>query len=80
MSLYAREAAERRPFEDALNPVRPYALTPPRRLPDDAKRRAQAEQRWALEMALRGINVGPTVIHGVHVQAGARTVRVAVGA
>jgi len=79
-SPYAREAADRRPIVDTISPVRPYVLAEPRRRPDDAKRRAQAERLWALEMAERGIDVGPTVIHGVHVGAGTRTVRVAVGA
>ncbi|WP_230396634.1 hypothetical protein [Streptomyces blattellae] len=79
-SPYAREAAERRPFVDTISPVRPYVLAEPRKRPDDPKRRAQAERLWALDMAARGIDVGPTVIHGVHVGAGTRTVRVAVGA
>ncbi|MFD8610540.1 hypothetical protein [Streptomyces sp. NPDC059631] len=79
-SPYAREAAERRPFVDTISPVRPYVLAKPCKRPDDPKRRAQAERRWALEMAERGIDVGPDVIHGVHVGAGTRTVRVAVGA
>jgi hypothetical protein len=78
MSPYAREAAERRPFTVTLNPVRPY-LTAPRQHLDDPKCLAQAERRWALEMALRGIDVGPTTIHGVHVRPGTRTLRVAVG-
>jgi hypothetical protein len=79
MSPYAREVAERRPFTVTLNPVRPY-VTAPRRHPDDPARLAQAERRWALEMALRGIDVGPTTIHGVHVHPGSHTLRVAVGA
>lgn len=79
-SPYAQEAAERRPFVDTISPVRPYVLAEPRKRPDDPKRRAQAERLWALDMAARGIDVGPTVIHGVHVGSGARTVRVAVGA
>ena len=78
-SPYAREAAERRPFTDTISPVRPYVLAEPRRRPEDPERRAQAERRWALEMAVRGIDVGPNVIHGVHLGAGSRTVRVAVG-
>ncbi|MGP3947238.1 hypothetical protein [Streptomyces sp. 7N604] len=78
-SPYVREAAERRPFMDTLSPVRPYVTTPARRRPDDPERGAQAERRWALEMALRGIDVGPATIHGVHVRAGSRTLRVAVG-
>lgn len=79
-SPYAREAAERRPFTDIISPVRPYVLAEPRKRPDSPERRAQAERRWALEMAERGIDVGPSVIHGVHVGAGTRTVRVVVGA
>ncbi|MEU9334060.1 hypothetical protein AB0D49_13010 [Streptomyces sp. NPDC048290] len=79
-SRYAREAAERRPFVDTVSPVRPYVLAEPRKRPDDPKRRAQAERLWALDMAARGIDVGPSVIHGVHVGTGTRTVRVAVGA
>jgi hypothetical protein len=79
-SPYAREAAERRPFTDDISPVRPYVLTEHRTRPDDPERRAQAERLWALDMTARGIDVGPTVIHGVHVAAGARPVRVAVGA
>lgn len=79
-SPYAREAAERRPFVDTISPVRPYVLAEPRKRPDSPERRAQAERRWALEMAERGFDVGPSVIHGVHVGAGTRTVRVAVGA
>ncbi|WP_338671845.1 hypothetical protein V1460_02490 [Streptomyces sp. SCSIO 30461] len=79
-SPYAREAAEKRPFVDTVNPVRPYVTAPPRRRPDNPEHRAQAERRWALDMAARGIDVGPSVIHGVHVGAGTRTVRVAVGA
>lgn len=79
-SPYAREVAEKRPFVDVLNPVRPYVAALPRRHPDHPERRAQAERRWALEMALRGIDVGPDMIHGVHVGAGVRTVGVVVGA
>lgn len=79
-SPYARAAAERRPFTDTISPVRPYVLAEPRKRPDDPKRRAQAERLWALDMAARGIDVGPSVVHSVHVGAGARTVRVAVGA
>lgn len=79
-SPYACEAAERRPFTDTISPVRPYVLAEPRKRPDDPKRRAQAERLWALDMAARGIDVGPSVIHGVHVGARSRTVRVAVGA
>ncbi|MFI5759684.1 hypothetical protein ACIA8F_01935 [Streptomyces sp. NPDC051563] len=79
-SPYAHEAAQRQAFVDTINPVRPYVIAPPRRRPDDPKRRAQAERRWALDMALRGIDVGPTVIHGRQVRPDSRTTRVAVGA
>lgn len=79
-SPYAREAAERRPFVDTTSPVCPYVLTRARRRPGSPEQRAQAERRWALEMALRGIDVGPATIHGVHVRPGSRTLRVAVSA
>ena len=81
-SPYAREAAERRPFVDTLNPVRPYVLARPSGCPNDPRRQAQAERRWALDMALRGIDVGPARIHGVQVCPGSRTLRMpmAVGA
>lgn len=79
-SPYAREAAARQPFIDTRDPVRPYVAIPPCVQSDDPVRRAQAERRWALEMALRGIDVGPSVIHGVHVGAGNHTAWAAVGA
>lgn len=79
-SPYARESAEKRPFTDTINPVRPYVTAPRRKHPDDPERRAQAERRWALDMALRGIDVGPAVIHGRQVPPGGRTVHMAVGA
>lgn len=81
-SPYAREAAEKRQFLDTISPVRPYVRTQPRWRPQSAERLAQAERRWALEMALRGIDVGPSKIHGVHVHPGSRTLPVpmAVGA
>ncbi|GFH36831.1 hypothetical protein SCWH03_30640 [Streptomyces pacificus] len=79
-SPYAREAAEQQPFTDTISPVRPCVPAAPRKRPDDPKRRAQAERLWALDMAARGIDVRPNVIHGVHVGAGTRAVRVAVGA
>ncbi|MEU7581953.1 hypothetical protein AB0B50_30695 [Streptomyces sp. NPDC041068] len=78
-SPYAREAAEHRPFVDTINPVRPYVTAPLRRCPDDPKRVEQAQHRWELEMHERGFDVGPTVIHGVHIRPGGRTLRVAVG-
>ncbi|MFD9880011.1 hypothetical protein ACFWZT_00915 [Streptomyces alboflavus] len=78
-SPYAREAAEGRSFVDTINPVRPYVLTRTHRRPTDAKRTEQAQHRWELEMHARGFDVGPTVIHGVHIRPGARTVLVAVG-
>ncbi|MBT2543549.1 hypothetical protein J7E99_23365 [Streptomyces sp. ISL-44] len=79
-SPYAREAARGHAFVDTINPVRPYVTASPRRRPDDPERRAQAERRWALDMALRGIDVGPTVIHGRQVRPDSRASRVAAGA
>ncbi|MFE5562162.1 hypothetical protein [Streptomyces sp. NPDC056544] len=79
-SPYAREAAQGQVFVDTINPVRPYVTASPHRRPDDPKHRAQAERRWALDMALRGIDVGPTVIHGRQVCPDGPTIRVAVGA
>lgn len=78
-SPYACEAARGQAFVDTINPVRPYVTASPYRRQDDPKRRAQAERRWALDMALRGIDVGPTVIHGRQVRPDSRTIRVAVG-
>lgn len=75
-SPYAHQASSRRPFVDTISPVRPYVLTPQRRRPKSCAQMAQAERRWALDMALRGHDVGPTRIHGVHVRPGSRTVRV----
>lgn len=72
-SPYAHQAATQRPFVDTINPVRPYLTTPPRRWPQSPEQRAQAERRWALDMALRGLDVGPSTIHGVHVMPGSRT-------
>jgi hypothetical protein len=79
-SPYAHEAADPRPFVDTLNPVRPYVLSRPRRRPQSPQRRAQAERRWALDMALRGIDVGPATIHGVHLHPANRTLHVAMSA
>jgi hypothetical protein len=71
-SPYAREAAEAGPFMDEASPVRPYlanwAGTGGSAGPDGAERRAQAERRWVLDMALRGFDAGPAVIHGVYVR------------
>jgi hypothetical protein len=50
----------------------------PRRRPATPEQQAQAEHLWALDMATRGIDVGPCVIHGVHVAPGSCTVRVEV--
>lgn len=77
-SPYAEEA--HRPFVDTINPVRPYLDAPPRRRPTTPEQRAQAERLWALDMATRGIDVGPSVIHGVQVSPGSHTVRVKVAA
>uniref|UniRef100_J2K2S5 Uncharacterized protein n=1 Tax=Streptomyces auratus AGR0001 TaxID=1160718 RepID=J2K2S5_9ACTN len=57
--------------------VRPYVIDSVGRWIDPA-RMEQAVRRWVLDMALRGIDVGPTVIHGVHVRPDARAIRVAV--
>ncbi|MFJ6748253.1 hypothetical protein ACIQNI_08690 [Streptomyces sp. NPDC091266] len=54
--------------------VRPYVLARPRKHGNGLKDRVQAERRWALDMALRGYDVGPTKIHGVHVAPGIRTI------
>jgi len=75
-SPYAIDAAEYRPFVDTLNPVRPYLDAPPRKRPTTPEQRAQAERLWALDMATRGIDVGPYVIHGVHISPHGRTVLV----
>jgi hypothetical protein len=77
-SPYALEAAEQRPFEDTLSPVRPYVLARPYSRPESPEEQAGAERRWAVDMALRGIDVGPAKIHGVHMRPGSRTLRVAV--
>jgi hypothetical protein len=78
MSPYAAEAAADRPFCDTpLLPERSY-LDAPRKRPRNPEEMAQAERLWALDMATRGIDVGPSVIHGVHVGAGSRTVHVGV--
>lgn len=77
-SPYAHEAAAGRTFVDTLSPVRPYVLARPDERPDDPEERAQAYRRWALDMAVRGFDVGPSVIHGVHVSPGSRTLCVAV--
>lgn len=73
-SRYSVEAAM--PFVDNLNPVRPYVTAPRRAQLPTPEQRAQAYRRWALDMATRGIDVGPTSIHGVHVGSGSRTHRV----
>lgn len=61
-----------------INLVRPYVLARPRKRVNGLEDRVQAERRWALDMALRGHDVGPTKIHGVHVAPDTRTIRVAV--
>lgn len=85
MSPYAREVAEmeNRPICDTTDPVRPYVLMPYRAPKATAEERMQSYRRWALDMATRGLDVGPTRIHGVNVCGDAsagRTLRVAVGA
>ncbi|KPI09498.1 hypothetical protein OK074_3304 [Actinobacteria bacterium OK074] len=79
-SPYAIEVAARRTFVDALSLSRPYVTTPSRKPPATPKQQAQAERRWALDMAARGIDVGPSVIHGVHIGSGSRTIHVKVAA
>ncbi|MFJ8675065.1 hypothetical protein [Streptomyces sp. NPDC093589] len=71
-SPYARDAAEAVPFLDEPSPVRPYMAhwTGAGAWPDGSERRAQAERRWVLDMALRGFDAGPAVIHGVYVRPG----------
>ncbi|WP_093813972.1 MULTISPECIES: hypothetical protein [unclassified Streptomyces] len=78
--LLAREETEKLPFLDTLSKVRPYVLT---RLPgrqDTEDREARSHQCWVTAMALRGFDVGPSTIHGVHVQPGTHTERVMVAA
>ncbi|MEU9112954.1 hypothetical protein AB0D04_14490 [Streptomyces sp. NPDC048483] len=79
-SPYAQEAAVDAPFDELPVPVRPYVLEPHVPQANDPERIAQAERRWALDMALRGIDVGPSRIHGVEVSPGRRTVPVSVAA
>ncbi|NBE57042.1 hypothetical protein GUY60_37660, partial [Streptomyces sp. YC537] len=69
-SPYAADAAT----DDTLyvdppiwNTLRPYVFPHARAKPVPPEQRAQAHRRWALEMALRGLDVGPEVIHGVRV-------------
>lgn len=75
-SPYAREAAEGRSIEDTLPPVRPFLFAPRHQHPDDLVR---AERRWALDMAARGIDVGPETIHGVHIKTSSRTLHIPMG-
>ncbi len=77
-SPYAAEAAANRPIIPTISSVRPYLDMPPKE--HTPKQQAQAERLWILDMATRGIDVGPSVIHGVHIGAGSRTVRVEVAA
>ena len=78
-SPYAIDAAAKLPFVDTINPVRPYLDAPPRNRPTTPEQWAQAERLWALDMATRGIDVGPYVIHGVHLSPHGRTIPVPVG-
>lgn len=75
-SPYAIDAAANVPFVDTINPVRPYLDAPHRRRPTTPEQQTQAARLWALDMATRGIDVGPLVIHGVHISPHGRTVRV----
>ncbi|WP_407550745.1 hypothetical protein QOM21_16000 [Streptomyces sp. Pv4-95] len=57
---------------DTPSRVRPYLLSRHRSVregEDSPERQAQAERRWVLDMALRGMDVGPVVIHGVRLPA-----------
>ncbi len=71
-SPYARDAAQA-----ALSWTRPAPYAPTcsavtgvwREGEDSPERQAQAERRWVLDMALRGMDVGPVVIHGVRLPA-----------
>ncbi|MER6011056.1 hypothetical protein [Streptomyces bluensis] len=75
-SPYAVAAATHRPTVETSSPARPYLDAP--RKQRTSKQQAQAERWWILDMATRGIDVGPTMIHGVHVGAGSRTIPVKV--
>ncbi|MFD9813943.1 hypothetical protein [Streptomyces sp. NPDC059080] len=77
MSPYAREASEAQPFLDTVHPVRPYLTASPRRRPTTPEEQAGAHRLWVLDMALRGIDVGPSKIHGVHVGPKSRTIHLA---
>ncbi|MDI3388159.1 hypothetical protein QIS99_18405 [Streptomyces sp. B-S-A8] len=71
-SPYARDAADDRTLyvdPPLWNTLRPYVHihVHTRAKPVPPKQRAQAHRRWALEMALRGRDVGPERIHGVRV-------------
>ncbi|WOX11065.1 hypothetical protein [Streptomyces sp. N50] len=75
-SPYAIDAAANVPFVDTLDLVRPYLDAAPRKRPMTPEQQAQAERLWALDMADRGIDVGPYFIHGVYVSPHGRTVPV----
>ncbi|MFB7633597.1 hypothetical protein ACFC0M_22015 [Streptomyces sp. NPDC056149] len=77
-SPHAAECAADAPLFDPPDPVRPYVLAA-LHCPagGDPTNKAQAERRWALYLAVRGIDVGPTRVHGGEVGAGAGSVPVA---
>ncbi|MFJ6573892.1 hypothetical protein ACIQNU_41515 [Streptomyces sp. NPDC091292] len=60
-SPYAEEAHH--PFVDRLPLVRPYLDAAPRPRPTP-EQQIQAHRRWLVDMADRGLNGGPPVIHG----------------
>ncbi|MFM9368255.1 hypothetical protein [Streptomyces sp. Da 82-17] len=69
-SPYAEDAADDRTLyidPPLWNTLRPYVHVHARPRLVPAEHRAQAQRRWALEMALRGRDVGPERIHGVRV-------------
>lgn len=74
-SPYAREVAEMetRPIEDTTDPVRPYVLVRGGKSKSTPEERITAHRRWELDMAARGLDVGPTTIHGVLVGTATRT-------
>ena len=77
-SPHASECAADAPLLDPPAPVRPYVLAAPHcPAGGDPANKAQAERRWALYLAVRGIDVGPTRIHGVEVPSGGGSVPVA---
>ncbi|MDI3408400.1 hypothetical protein [Streptomyces cavernicola] len=69
-SPYALNAADDRTLyvdPPLWNTLRPYVHIHARPKHVPPEQRAQAQRRWALDMALRGRDVGPERIHGVRV-------------